>query len=109
LAEQVTRPFGPDVLTLQTNGANGAAKGGGPKGPGAVALLETPPKVRLVQQTDADLFAKKANRIAIRHSSDDHIVAMIEIMSPGNKSSQHAMDELLEKVYSVLDQGIHLR
>src|ERR1035438_5572010 len=37
MAEKVTRPFGPDVLTLQTNG-NGAAKSGGGKGPTSIAL-----------------------------------------------------------------------
>jgi hypothetical protein len=106
LAEQVTRPFGPDVLTLQTNGSTGS--NGGTKIAGAIALLEKPPKVRLVQESDMDKYAKKANRIAIRHVSDDHLVAMIEILSPGNKSSQHAIDDFLDKVWSVLDQGIHL-
>lgn len=105
LAEQVTRPFGPDVLTLQANGRNG---GGEKKSAGTVALLETPPKVRVVQKSEADLYAKKANHIAIRHSSDDRIVAMIEIISPGNKSSRHAVDDFLDKVWSLIDQGVHL-
>ncbi len=62
----------------------------------------------MVQESEADLYAKKANRIAIRHSSDDRIIAIIEILSPGNKSSMHAMEELLDKVWSIIDQGIHL-
>jgi hypothetical protein len=103
LAEQITRPFGPDVLTLQSNGANGL---GGKAG--TVALLDKPPKVRVVQKSEADLYAKKANRIAIRHSSDDRIVAVIEIMSPGNKSSRHAIDEFLDKVWALIDQRVHL-
>lgn len=104
LAEQITRSFGPDVLTLQTQGTPG------PNGPakGSVGVLEKPPRVRVIQRSEADLYAKKANRIVIRHSSNDRIVAMIEIFSPGNKSSRHAIDELLEKVWSVIDQGIHL-
>jgi Protein of unknown function (DUF4058) len=104
LAEQFTRPFGPDVLTLQTNGKAGS--GGGTRG--SVAMVDKPPKVRVTQRSEADLYAKKANRIAIRHSSDDRLIAMIEIVSAGNKSSRHAIDELLDKAWSVIDQGIHL-
>jgi hypothetical protein len=106
LAEQVARPFGPDVLTLQANGsAKPSSKGASAK---SIALLEKPPKVRVIQESETDLYAKKANRIAIRHSSDDRIIALIEILSPGNKSSRHAIDEFLDKVWSVIDQGIHL-
>jgi hypothetical protein len=105
LAEQVTKPHGPDVLTLQE--ARETRTRGAPTG--GIALLEKPPKVRVVQkQSETELYAKKANRVAIRHSSDDHIVTMIEIVSPGNKSSRHAVDEFLDKVYSIFDEGIHL-
>jgi hypothetical protein len=104
LAEQVTRPFGPDVLTLQ---ANGSANSGG-AGKGSVTLSQHPPKVQVIQQSESDLYAKKANRIAIRHTSDDRIIAMIEIVSPGNKRSQHAIDDLLDKAWSAIEQGIHL-
>ena len=100
LAEQVTRPFG-HVLTLQADSS-------GRKATGTVAILDKPPRVRVVQKSEADLYAKKADRIAIRHSSDDRIVAMIEILSPGSKSSRHAIDEFLDKVWSLIDQGVHL-
>ena len=106
LSEQVTRPYGPDVLTLQAIGETGIAGAGKPVE--GLALLEKPPKVRLVQETDADLYTKKANHVAIRHSSDDRIVAVIEILSPGNKGSRHAVDEFLDKVWSMLDERIHL-
>src|SRR5581483_9968972 len=94
------------VLTLQANGkANPSAA---PSSSRSIALLEKPPKVRLVQESEADLYVKKANRIVIRHSSEDRIIAIIEVLSPGNKSSVHAMEELLDKVWSMIDQGIHL-
>src|SRR5688572_14427129 len=94
LADQITRPYGPDVLTLQANGSNGSAGSGLPgTGSTVLAVLDKPPQVRLVQQSDLDLYAKKADRIAIRHTSDDKIIAIIELLSPGNKSSQRAIDE----------------
>jgi hypothetical protein len=105
LAEQVTRPFGPDVLTLQ---AVETTYSPNPKGPAAVALLDKPPKVRIIQERDADLYAKKANHIAIRHSCNDQVIALLEIVSSGNKHSRHAMDAFLNKVESILEQGIHL-
>ena len=111
MAEQITRPYGPDVLTLQTNGshANGATNSPAHSASSkSVALLEKPPKVRVIEESEADMYVKKANRIAIRHASDDRIVAIIEIVSPGNKGSRHAMDELLDKVWSIIDQDIHL-
>ena len=73
-----------------------------------MAILEKPPKVRVIQESDADLYAKKANRIAIRHVSDDRLIAVIEVLSLGNKSSRHAIDAFLDKVYSVFEQGVHL-
>jgi hypothetical protein len=111
MAEQVTRPFGPDVLTLQTNGkhANDTTKSSATSPSSkSVALIEKPPKVRVIEESEADLYVKKANHIALRHSSDDSIVAIIEIVSPGNKSSRHAVDELLDKVWALIDQDIHL-
>jgi hypothetical protein len=105
LAEQVTRPFGPDVLTLQANGSksNGAVGAGG-----GVLVAEKPPKVFMVEESEVDLYAKKANHIAVRHASDDSVVAIIEVLSPGNKSSRHAIDDLVNKVWSFFDQGVHL-
>ena len=96
------------MLTLQGHGTNGIWKPDGGATPGAIAVKEKPPRVRLIQESDADLYAKKANHIAIRHVNGDRVVAIIEILSPGNKSSQHAVDEFLDKVWSCLEQGIHL-
>ena len=67
-----------------------------------------PSRQSMMEDSEADLYAKKANRVAIRHASGDRIVAIIEIVSPGNKGSRHGMDELLDKVWSIIDQDIHL-
>jgi hypothetical protein len=90
LAERVTgqaaHPTMPSAKTTATPG---------------ISLQDVPPQVRVVQESDADLYAKKANRIAIRQSSDDSPIAIIEILSPGNKNSQHAIDVPLDKVWSI--------
>jgi hypothetical protein len=57
---------------------------------------------------EMDHYARKQNRLAIRHTSDDRVVALIEIVSPGNKASRHALRSFVEKAASALFQGLHL-
>ena len=44
----------------------------------------------------------------MRHTSGDRIVAIVEIMTPGNKSSRHAFQTFLDKACELLEHGIHL-
>src|SRR5262249_19851109 len=55
-----------------------------------------------------DPYARLQATLVIRHPSDDRIVAMIEVLSSGNKSSRHAMRSLLDKAVAALDGGVHL-
>ncbi len=57
---------------------------------------------------ESDQYAAKANAIAIRHVSDHRVVAMLEIVSPGNKSSRHGIRAFVEKAAELLRAGIHL-
>jgi len=99
LAEQITgRPI-PDVVTLQTRQQQ--------SGPGGMAVLETPPTARVVKKFEQNNYAKRADHIVIRHGRGK-VVAIIEIMSPGNKSSRNAIDAFVKKASEILNQGIHL-
>jgi hypothetical protein len=40
--------------------------------------------------------------------SGDRIVAMVEIVSPGNKSAREAFQAFLDKAFELLEQRIHL-
>jgi hypothetical protein len=104
LIDQIAGKTGPDVLSLQ-----GPTATERPDRHAAVASVAvSPPKVRHVVRMEKAAYARKRKTLAIRHSSDDRIVAMIEIVSPGNKSSTLAFRQFLDKVASALDQGIHL-
>jgi hypothetical protein len=108
MAEQVAEGPIPDVVALQA-GTNGAT----PFYPEtlddrAVAVLERPPKVRFTEEQERDIYADRADRVAIRHASGDRIVAYIEIVSPGNKHSPMALDKFVEKCNDALECGIHL-
>ncbi len=106
MAEQFGGDLGaPDVLTLQAAGTTS-----GPEGPlaGTATLTETPPVVQARTTIARGSYARAQRALVIRHVSDDRIVAMIEVLSAGNKSSRHAIRSFLDKAVVALDGGIHL-
>ena len=105
LPEQIAGGLGPDVLTLQrpTNGAVLAKEV-----PAGVAVAVAPPKVQYHLRAEADQYAAKAKAVAIRHSSNHRVVAIIEIVSPGNKNSRHGIRSFVSKAVELLRAGIHL-
>lgn len=106
MAEQFGADLGaPDVLTLQER--NPQSESAGPLS-GTATLTETPPIVQTRMTIARDTYARSRRTLTIRHTSDDRIVAMIEVLSPGNKSSRHALRSFLDKVVAALDGGIHL-
>jgi len=106
LAEQFAGGYGPDVLTLE--GPTEIPAGTADEPPGGVALAAVQPKVSFHVRTEADIYAAKANRIAVRHVSDHRVVAVIEIVSPGNKSTRGALRTFAEKAADLLRRGVHL-
>lgn len=54
-----------------------------------------------------DPYVRKANRIVVKHPAGD-VVAVIEIVSPGNKGSRAAWRTFVEKSVELLRRGIHL-
>ena len=100
ITEQVTgRPI-PDVVALQTRRPVGGNTGG-------VAVKEKPPTARVIARYEKVVYARRADRVVIRHGRG-RVVAIIEIVSPGNKSSQNAMRSFVEKSADILNQGVHL-
>ncbi len=103
LAEQAIKGPIPDVLTLKLFPGTAEPSGGA----ATLAVAEAPPRTRLVKQTEADRYAGMANRITVRHRHGD-VVAVIEIVSPGNKGSQAKFRHVVEKLADLIQQGIHL-
>ena len=106
MAEQLGGDLGaPDVLTLQK--AQNKPESEGPLS-GTATLAESPPVVHARTTITRDPYARLQRTLVIRHTTDDRIVAMIEVLSAGNKSSRHALRALLDKAVAALDGGIHL-
>jgi len=107
LAEQVAGRTGPDVLTLETRGSG--MTGTASPSRGGTAVKQTPPRVRFTSVADeTEIYALKRRTLVIRHSSGDQVVALLEILSPGNKSHRGALQRFLDKAVSALTSGIHL-
>ena len=87
LAEQMTGPLGPDVLTLRHPTERTPPTP--PEPSGGVALAAAEPRVGYRVRSEAPLYAAKANGVVIRHRSGHRVIAIVEIVSPGNKASQH--------------------
>lgn len=106
LAEQITGPFGPDVLTLQ-NPNKDSDSNPGEQGVG-VALATAPPRVRVTAEGEFADYAAKRRTLVIRHSSGDRIVALLEVVSPGNKQGQLAFQSFVEKAVATIQQRCSL-
>ena len=111
MAEQIAGGLGPDVVALgnidsnpydddhDRNESENSNTGG---------VLTALPKTRFTMKAEAEIYAQKRRRVVIRHRSGDDVVAIIEIVSPGNKSSRHALQSFANKTYEFLNSGIHL-
>jgi hypothetical protein len=103
LTDQQAGGLIPDVLTL-----NRGPRGKGKNEPaGGLAVAAYPPNASFIVQSEEKVYARRANRIRIQHRHGE-VVAVIEIVSPGNKSSRGALRAFVRKASDLIYQGIHL-
>jgi hypothetical protein len=113
MAEQVTGIGTPDVIALRfskptspsqpsTNGSASEHSSGG------VAVAASPPKTRFSDRTDENSIAYKTRSVVIRHVSGDRVVAVIELVSPGNKGSKAEIEALIRKSVEFIRNGVHV-
>lgn len=107
MGEQVAQDIGPDVLTLQVPSSLDEPLD---TPAGATAIAEAPPTVSVAARLDREAvqYARRRRTLVIRHVSGHRIVALLEIISPGNKSSRQEWERLLDKIAGVLWQGYHV-
>jgi hypothetical protein len=90
----------PDIATLRMRGPDFA---------GGLIVADTPPRIKQAArvETEAARYARKANRIVIRQGLG-RVVAILEVVSPGNKDSKHAIASFVAKAVDFLLDGIHV-
>jgi hypothetical protein len=103
LPEQSIRGPVPDVLTLNLSPARNKPKGA----TSGLAVASFPPPARLVRRAEETIYVRKADWIAVRHRHGQ-VVAVVEIVSPGNKASKNELRTFVEKTANLIMQGIHL-
>lgn len=108
LSEQLAGGLGPDVLALSMpDGAEDESPMGDGK-PGTTTLSLAEPKVYQRVQGAVEQYASKASSAVIHHVSNHRVIAIIEVLSPGNKNSKHGLNSFLRKVDELLRAGVHL-
>lgn len=100
MVEQKTGGPEPDVVTLELTPPPGLP-------PVGVALEVEPPQTRFAYRAEAAGYARKANRVSVYHP-DGEVVAIVEVVSPGNKDSEHAARSFARKAVEFLQAGVHL-
>ncbi len=116
LAEQVAGDIGPDVLTLRAPAPKGVPHRDDPypadvRGGGVAVAVAAKPVVRFRLSeivTEEMKLTARQRRIAIRHTTGDGLVAVIEIASPGNKHSGRAVRAFVDKAVAAVRDGLHL-
>jgi hypothetical protein len=103
LVEQRAGPREAGVLAIEKSKGPGGADKAGESG----IVTMTPPSTRIVRRSTKEIYAGRANRIVVRHHLG-RIVAVIEIVSPGNKDSRSALRDFVEKTIDFLRAGIHV-
>ncbi len=73
---------------------------------GGVVTLESP-ATSIVQRSTNEVYADRANQIVIRHHLGT-IVAIIEIVSPGNKDRMCAVRDFVDETVAFVRAGIHV-
>jgi hypothetical protein len=101
LVEQRSGPLESDVLAIESRKTQPLDDRAG-----GVAVAERP-VTKFVRRTTKDFYADRANRIVVRHHLG-RILAVIEIVSPGNKGSRPSLRDFVEKTIEFLQSGIHV-
>lgn len=109
MPEQSAARYSPDVLTLQSSRPHDPEDNGSGGAPTITATaLQTRPATRFTAEAEPGFYHRKKSLVAVRHVSGDRIVALIEIVSPGNKSSQYPLDTFVRKACDFIESRVHL-
>ncbi|VTR91077.1 Uncharacterized protein OS=Candidatus Entotheonella sp. TSY1 GN=ETSY1_25480 PE=4 SV=1: DUF4058 [Gemmata massiliana] len=106
-AEHTMRTMGPDVLTLQSRNSAPETPSNAPVVP-RLTVPSVPPRVAIAASSAPRVPGFKQKRLAIRHASNDRLIAIVELVSPGNKSSAYALRTFVKKAAQAVEAGIHV-
>ncbi len=100
MLERVTRRPIPDDVALQVDDPKREPEGG-------IAVAPAPPTARVITRIESASYAKRADRIVIRHGRRN-VAAIIEILSRGSKAGRVMFRSFVEKAADIINQGVNL-
>jgi len=106
MGEQVIGGAVPDVLTLERRAPSET-----PRSPLLPPNSSEPfhlPTATITAVAEAPRYPPRPRVIAVRHASGDRLVALIEIVSEGNKHDAASIGSLVEKTVVALSKGINV-
>ncbi len=102
MVESKVTGFEPDIIGLRTGNGFDTSAGGG------TAVLTKPMKTHHhIEADEAISYTRRANRIAVRNRYDD-VVAIVELVSPGNKSNKKRFEQFIDKLHYFFQSDIHI-
>lgn len=110
LGEQRSGDFGPDALVLKSEDIEDVSNQSAETESHMVAVAAAPPKVTIAQEAAEDFafYLMKQRHIAVRHTNDDRVIALVEIVSPANRHSIDTLNDFADKVVAALRDGVHV-
>jgi hypothetical protein len=105
LGEQVVGGAVPDVLTL---GQRFPRNRSSVDLSAVEAQMARLPTATITVVAEAPSYPPRPRVIAVRHRSGDRLVAIIEIVSAGNKHDAADLGSLIEKTVVALSKGVHV-
>ncbi len=107
IGEIYTEGHYPDVLAVEDRPAEDS-RSAVAQSPGfGVALAEAPPATRFTWEAETEGYLARKDLLAIRNV-EGTLVAVIEIVSAGNKSNHARFRKFIEKTVAFLHQGVHV-
>jgi len=107
LAEQHMGQTIPDLLARHADARSEVAVSG-PDGQGGTAVAEAPPQVRRHVRIEPDSLRARQRTLAVRHVSGHRLIAILEIVSPGNKDRAEHLNQFINKLLAALKAGVHV-
>ncbi|HTN01765.1 MAG TPA: DUF4058 family protein [Planctomycetaceae bacterium] len=99
LSEQIAAGVGPEILSLESRL---------PTNPEVQkTLTQSRPVTLFTAETATEFYRRKKSSVVVRHVSGDRMVAVLEIVSPGNKSTRDAFRAFVNKACELLEHRIH--
>jgi hypothetical protein len=97
----VERPTGRPIVDT------GALQADEPDEDGGIDVATTPPTARVISRLEGAAYAKRADRVVIRYGRR-RVVAIIEIVSPGNRAGRAMLRSFVERAADIINQGVNL-